>query len=229
MRDLGTLGGAYSSAHAVNSAGQVAGTSLTTSYAAYHAFRYDGTPGAGGVMRDLGTFGGTPSRGRGINDAGQVVGWSDASDGGKYPFRCDGIPGAGGVLRNLGPMVDAFAINNARDVVGYGYTSSGLQRAFLCTGTPDADGVAIDLDAWLDTNNPTGGDKWTLIEANGINDTGLITGAGDYYDGPGGLNDGRRAFILDASSLVPEPTATWLLVLAAAPRARCRSRLRTFK
>jgi hypothetical protein len=65
----------------------------------------------------------------------------------------------------------------------------------------------IDLDAWLDANNPTEGAKWTLDTAYGLNDTGLITGWGWYDDSPGGLGEEvSRAFLLDASDLVvPQP------------------------
>jgi hypothetical protein len=54
----------------------------------------------------------------------------------------------------------------------------------------------------------------------------LITGVGNYDDGPGGLSDGNRAFVLDASNLVPEPGSFALLSLAAFPflcRRRCAS------
>jgi hypothetical protein len=61
----------------------------------------------------------------------------------------------------------------------------------------------IDLDAWLDVNNPVEGAKWTLSYGSGINDNGLIAGQGYYDDGTGGLSDGYRAFLLDASSLLP--------------------------
>ena len=40
-------------------------------------------------------------------------------------------------------------------------------------------------------------------------------GEGSYNDGPGGLTDGQRAFVLDASSLVPEPSGIALLSLAS--------------
>jgi hypothetical protein len=87
----------------------------------------------------------------------------------------------------------------------------------LYVGTPGVDGHMIDLDAWLDANNPTEGAKWTLIRARGLTDTGLITGDGYYNDGPGGLSDGTRAFLLDASSLVvPEPSSFVLLGIGAA-------------
>src|SRR5436190_1153250 len=71
--NLGTLGGSISSGYAINDAGQIAGSSTVTGSTPYHAFRYDGTPGSGGVMRDLGTLaGGTDSESRGVNNAGQV-------------------------------------------------------------------------------------------------------------------------------------------------------------
>jgi hypothetical protein len=59
----------------------------------------------------------------------------------------------------------------------------------------------IDLNAWLDANNPTEGAKWTLDYAFDINDAGLITGLGMYNDSPSGTAF-ERAFILDASNIV---------------------------
>jgi hypothetical protein len=73
---------------------------------------------------------------------------------------------------------------------------------FLYTGTPGVDGQMIDLNAWLDANNPTEAAKWTNEVAFGLSDTGLITGRGTYNDG---VTSGTRAFLLDASALVPEP------------------------
>jgi MYXO-CTERM domain-containing protein len=60
----------------------------------------------------------------------------------------------------------------------------------------------IDLNTWLNANNPTEGAKWTLNYAYGLSDTGLITGWGWYNDGTTILD---RAFLLDASALIPEP------------------------
>ena len=67
MTELGTLGGSASLANALNDAGQVVGTSRTTTgSSATNPFLWEG-----GVMTDLGVGPGTAY---GINDAGQVVG-----------------------------------------------------------------------------------------------------------------------------------------------------------
>ena len=81
----------------------------------------------------------------------------------------------------------------------------------------------IDLDTWLNVNNPTEGAKWTLSGASALNNTGWITGTGAYDpDGPGGIAAAERAYLLDASSLlVPEPSSLALLMLAV-PAARLR-------
>ena len=78
---------------------------------------------------------------------------------------------------------------------------------------PGVDGEMIDLENWLNTNNPTEGAKWTLTQAVGVSDNGWITGQGQYNDGSGEVT---RAFLLDASSLVPEPAA----LPAPSPKAR---------
>jgi probable HAF family extracellular repeat protein len=221
MRDLGTLGGINSYGYAVNTAGQVAGYSeFTFGEFDPRAFRYDGTPGNGGVMRDLGTLGGTYSSGWAINEAHQVAGHSYVTgDSALHVFRYDGTPGAGGIMRDLGTLggtlSNAWAINDLGQIVGRSQiTGSGTFHAFLYTGTPGAGGQMIDLDIWLNTNNPTEGPKWTLSQAYGVSNTGWITGAGTYDpDGPGGAAAVDRAYLLDASGLVPEPGSLALLAL----------------
>jgi probable HAF family extracellular repeat protein len=219
MHDLGTLGGTSSNGLAVNNNGHVTGWSGTAS-SSRHAFLYAGTPGSGGSMVDLGTLGGTESIGRAINGSGQIVGWSEIPGNvATHAFLYTGTPGAGGHMIDLGTLggslSQAYDINDAGQVVGYSaYEYCACDpggdpepvHAFLYTGTPGVDGLMIDLDAWLDANNPAEGAKWTLESASGLNDAGLITGTGFYNDGyEVGLSDGVRAFVLDASSLLVPP------------------------
>jgi probable HAF family extracellular repeat protein len=227
MRDLGTLGGSGSRGYGINNAGQVTGNSYLgdTSAEPTHAFRYDGTPGSGGVMRDLGTLGGTNSYGVGVNDAGQVAGFSEITGSvARHAFLYTGTPGAGGVIHDLGTLggmqSQGLAINNAGQVVGWSeITGSTVIHPFLYTGTPGVDGRMLDLDTWLDANNPAEGAKWTLFDGfpqlSISSNTGWITGLGVYDpDGPGGIAAADRAYLLDASALVPEPSSAMMLAIA---------------
>jgi probable HAF family extracellular repeat protein len=74
--DLGTLGGLYSGAYAINSAGQMTGFADVLDNSFPHAFLY-----SNGVMRDVNTFSGVAGSGwalrfgQGINNAGQLTGY----------------------------------------------------------------------------------------------------------------------------------------------------------
>src|SRR5262249_58378458 len=73
VTDLGvTAGFAFSSARALNQAGDVVGYESTSDYTSEHAFFWKN-----GVMSDLGTLGGANSVAWAINDADQVVGQAD--------------------------------------------------------------------------------------------------------------------------------------------------------
>lgn len=176
-------------------------------------------------MQSLGTLGGQESSASAINDAGQIVGEAQASNGIYKAFLY-----ANGTMYNLGSLGNADSESVAHDINSYGHIvgSSELgpddgwaRRAFLYTGTPGVDGQMINLDAWLDEVNPVEGAKWVLTEAYGINDSGLIVGYGSYYNG---VSWATRAFLLDASTIIPEPSSL-LLVLAGAVGLMRRRRL----
>ena len=124
--DLGTLGGTFSRAYAINESGQVAGSS-TTATGDTHAFLW--TPGQG--MQDLGTLGGGPSSiARGINDDGEVVGEAtlprvEPRQPAKHAFLWtpgQGMQDLGTLGSGLGSTI-AFDINNAAQVVGRAFSA----------------------------------------------------------------------------------------------------------
>jgi probable HAF family extracellular repeat protein len=167
MTDLGTLGGSYSTATAINDAGQVVGGAQTTGSGPSHAFLY-----SGGAMQDLGSLGGGYSYAYGINASGQIVGQATLATA---------INGAGTVvvvghafLYSGGKMTDlstlgganstAVGINASGQVVGYSDLSPGSfgpTHAFLYSG-----GKMTDLGS-------LGG---SLSYATGINASGQVVG-----------------------------------------------------
>lgn len=72
----------------------------------------------------------------------------------------------------------------------------------------------VNLDLWLEYNKPVDGWHWTLQDAMGLTDAWLVAGNGVYSVSPSAGPVIDRAFVLDVSSLVPEP-ACGALALAA--------------
>ena len=131
-QDLGTLGGPRSYANALNSRGQVVGSSGVGGTAdSLHAFLWDS-----GGMSDLGTRGGSGSEAFDINEAGQVVGWSNVTSGAVHAFLWQAGAGAGaGTMQDLGTLggaaSSAFRINERGQVAGTSETAAGETHAFL--------------------------------------------------------------------------------------------------
>jgi len=123
MLDLGTLGGTFGQAWALNNRGQVVGYSdLVGDNTGVHAFLWDQKGG----MQDLGTLGGATGAGTSINDAGDIVGGDSRADGsgGSFLWRH-------GVMTDLGTAVganissQALSINSRRQIVGNLLDNSG--------------------------------------------------------------------------------------------------------
>jgi probable HAF family extracellular repeat protein len=193
MLDLGTLGGAYAQAFAINDSGFITGNSQVRSDAndteAVHAFLSPSPLGAGAIgMRDLGTLGGTLSYGMAINANNHVVGYSTVNkvDSRVHAFWFDGTG-----MKDLGtlapklsnPLEDqsvALGVNSSDRVVGYSYlpalnpntdpavqpgTSPVRQVAFVWS-----QGTMTDLNKLIGTAAET----YHLNSAMAINDNGQI-------------------------------------------------------
>jgi probable HAF family extracellular repeat protein len=129
---LGTLGGSFSEAAAVNDAGAVTGWAAIAMDQGLHAFRW-----RDGAMVDLGTLGGEQSRGDAIAANGDIVGWSHTHGlDGRHAFLVQGD-----TMHDLNDLLDGSAaadwelieasgINDAGAIVGLG-THHGKFHAFL--------------------------------------------------------------------------------------------------
>jgi probable HAF family extracellular repeat protein len=149
--DLGTLGGATSTAVAVNKSGQVTGSADTATTS--HAFLYSKK------MQDLGALSQDYSQGLALNNLGVGVGIGYTSTGEIHPFLRDNK------MHDLGTLggTEAFpaAINDVNEVVGRSYTpTSSDVEAFLWTS-------AAGMRQLGDTT-------WSKSEAIGINAGGQV-------------------------------------------------------
>lgn len=173
MRDLGTLGGSYSSADGINDSGQVVGWAYDA-LEIQHAFLWNS-----GAMTDLATLpGDTGSTATAINSGGSVAGcsWTQTVDP-AFLWTPDQTQGTTGTMTSLGTLGGmnsfAYGLNDAGQVVGAADTGYGSQHAFLAQG-----GVMQDLgtlSAFPDAS-------W----ANDVNNAGHVVGSSlridTYYD-----------------------------------------------
>jgi probable HAF family extracellular repeat protein len=136
VTDLGSLGGNFVSAFALDERGEVAGRASTSSSPS-HAFAFI----HGGII-DLGTLPGkNQSRAQGINDRTQVVGFSFSA---RFAADAHAFLWSRGVLADLHPIISlggnasfASAINDAGNIAGDATTLGDAEdhAVFLRSGT----------------------------------------------------------------------------------------------
>jgi probable HAF family extracellular repeat protein len=178
ITDLGTLGGTSSVGYGINSSGQVTGQSQTAD-GAFHAFMW--TPaaigGADGTMIDLGTLGGVNSKGVAINATGQVAGTSDTTpdrfDYHAFLWTPTTLGGANGSMLDLGTLGGTYsegkAINADGQVAGLSFFTGDRATGGYIWTPATANGTSGTL---LDLNTMNS----STSQANGINDSGRVTG-----------------------------------------------------
>jgi probable HAF family extracellular repeat protein len=193
MIDIGTLGGPYAQAYAINDAGLVTGTSdIDGKNGATHAFicqPLSQTERFTEPMRDLGTLGGTSSYGTAINASNHVVGYSTLNN---LDERVHAFFHGGEKMIDLGALQKegfeysaALAVNNADQVVGVNYmpasgTAQLNQVAFIWSRKGGSgSGEMINLNKLI----ATGSNAYWLLTATAINDSGQIAASAyDYAD-----------------------------------------------
>ena len=168
MQDIGTLGGHFSEAVAINAVGQAVGSSSVENDSAFHAFVWTKAEG----MQDLGTLGnGSFSTASAINDLGHIIGESSDCDGTEHAFLWTKAEG----MKDIGPAPGGFggltAINIFGQIVGTFCPEPcmGNEHAFIWTKNT----------GWLDLNSLIPAQSgWELVLPYDINEWGQIAGFG---------------------------------------------------
>jgi probable HAF family extracellular repeat protein len=154
--DLGTLGGAHSTALGLDECGKVVGESNPGGSTSLHPYFWDGSQ-----MTDLGTFGGLSGGASAVNGAGRVAGYAQAATSEQRPFVWTQAAGTSD-LGAAGTGAAAYDINDSNQVVGQWEISPLQDRAFVWT---QATGMKIVTAPW-----------GTPIAAYGIDNAGRIVG-----------------------------------------------------
>jgi probable HAF family extracellular repeat protein len=149
--DLGTLGGGWSRAAALNDADQVVGFSYTAANQ-QHAFLYSGQ------MTDLGTLGGNTSAATAISSNGLVVGTSTTAAGATHGF-----------LYSNGKMTDLGTLGPSTDQVAPTAVNASGQVVGTETGPDGTHGFLYSNGKMVDLFGPNS-------QAIGINNSGQVIG-----------------------------------------------------
>jgi len=230
LGNLGTdsNGATHTEVNAINTAGTSVGWALKSSNIDKRAVRWDASGTAATELGNLGTSSGgaTTAYAYDINDAGTAVGIGTKYDAaginkGQRAVRWDAAGTAAFELGLLG--TDTYgeqnsyvgSINAAGIAVGNAsfHQSNGAFDQRAVAWGPD--GVAIDLNDLIDlTTQLDSTSGWLrLITAHGISDTNWVTGMGYFDPGPG-YDYSIRPFLLDISSVVPEPNGLVFVAVA---------------
>jgi probable HAF family extracellular repeat protein len=193
MIDIGTLGGQYAQANAINDAGFITGTAQIQNMSpvlATHAFIYRPfSQGAGCFkepMRDLGALGGNNSYGTAINSNNHVVGYSTVQPNSDqvHAFFHDGksmidLGSLGGDGNRWGSDVSvALGINSFDLVVGYSYLPVVGEMPIQQVAFLWRRGNMINLNTLLPNNQR----NYLLVSATAINDNGQIVASAYNLD-----------------------------------------------
>ncbi len=199
---LGTTN-SFGRAWAINDSGVIVGVARNATNTASEPARW--TPdGLGGytVATISSPVAGSFGEAMAINATGQIVGhYSDPVSGDTHAFFFDGSVSIDLGLLASDPLFDnarATDINASGLIVGH-VADFDNAPSFGGAAVAWEDGEAFDLNDLV-----LGGDGWTLLSAEGINDHGQIVGFGLF-------NGQTRAFLLTP---VPEPAT---MLLSAAP------------
>jgi len=198
MMDIGTLGGAYAQAYAINDAGYITGASQTQGMGPMlttHAFVYQ-LPSPPykrySRMHDLGVLGGVSSYGMAINSYNHVAGYSTVTTGDErvHAFLHNGakmidLGSLGGIGNRDSDVSVALGVNNWDQVVGYTYLPEfgdmPLQQvAFVWSRDGYGAGKMVNLNKLVNVT----GKNYLLVSATGINDNGqIVANAYDIQNG----------------------------------------------
>lgn len=191
--NLGTLGGSYATATAINDSGWVVGSSLSSGNLYTRPTLWNST-----TVVDLG--GGGTGSAYDINSVGKIVGTIEPYSL-SHPVDRRATLWDGGSVTTLGSLFDgkgseANAINDSGLIVGTSYPGVN-QRSYatLWDGTN-----IIDLESLLDEKTKNEG--WLLLEAIDINNNGWIVGSA--YNTLQGISRGYLLSI-DSVAAIPEP------------------------
>ncbi|MET0625473.1 MAG: Calx-beta domain-containing protein, partial [Pyrinomonadaceae bacterium] len=161
--DLGTLGGAQSTALGIDECGKVVGESMPAGSTSFHPYVWDGT-----TMTDLGTFGGMSGGASAVNTVGRVAGYAQTPTSEQRPFNWTQAGGKAD-LGTPGTGAAAYDLNDANQIVGQWEISPLQDRAFVWT---QATGMKLVTAPW-----------GTPISAYGINNAGNIVGTAQTSGG----------------------------------------------